>query len=34
MPSRVRGHVGIGKFHDIEVEDEVTCYLEFPEGAS
>ena len=34
MPSRVRSHVGIGKFHDIEVEDEVTCYLEFPEGAS
>ncbi len=34
MPSKVRGHVGIGKFHDIEVEDEVTCYLEFPEGAS
>ena len=34
MPSRVRDHVGIGKFHDIEVEDEVTCYLEFPEGAS
>lgn len=34
MPSKVRSHVGIGKFHDIEVEDEVTCYLEFPGGAS
>ncbi len=34
MPSRVRSHVGIGKFHDIEVEDDVTCYMEYPGGAS
>ena len=34
MPSKVRGHVGIGKFHDIEVEDDVTCHMEYPGGAS
>jgi len=34
MPSKVRSEVGIGKWHDIEVEDDVTCYMEFPDGAS
>ncbi len=34
MPSRVQAHVGLGRHHDIEVEDEVTCYLEFPGGAT
>ena len=34
MPSKVRSHVGIGRFHDIEVEDDVTCYLEYPNGAT
>jgi predicted dehydrogenase len=34
MPSRVRGFCGFGKYHDIEVEDEVTAYLEFPNGAT
>ena len=34
MPSKVRSHVGIGKWHDIEVEDDVTCYMEFANGAS
>jgi predicted dehydrogenase len=34
MPSQVRSHVGIGRFHDIEVEDDVTCYLEYPNGAT
>ncbi|MFL2908715.1 MAG: Gfo/Idh/MocA family protein [Limisphaerales bacterium] len=34
MPSQVRSHVGIGKWHDIEVEDDVTCYMEFANGAS
>ena len=34
MPSKVRSHVGIGRWHDIEVEDDVTCYMEFPNGAS
>ena len=34
MPSKVRSHVGIGRWHDIEVEDDVTCYMEFANGAS
>ena len=34
MPSRVQSHIGIGKHHDIEVEDDVTCYLEYANGAS
>lgn len=34
MPSKVRSHVGIGQWHDIEVEDDVTCYMEFANGAS
>ena len=34
MPSRVQGHIGIGKHHDIEVEDDVTCYLEYANSAS
>ena len=34
MPSQVRSHVGIGKWHDIEVEDDVTCYMEFANGAT
>lgn len=32
MPSKVCSHVGIGKCHDIEVEDDVTCYMEFGSG--
>jgi predicted dehydrogenase len=34
MPSKVEAHCAFGKFHDIEVEDEVTAYLEFPNGAT
>ena len=34
MPSKVRSHVGIGQWHDIEVEDDVTCYMEFANGAT
>lgn len=33
MPSRVQAMVGLGKHHDIEVEDEVVAMLEFPNGA-
>jgi predicted dehydrogenase len=29
MPSRVTGFAAIGKYHHIEVEDEVTAYLEY-----
>lgn len=34
MPSRVRGFCKIGRFHQIEVEDDVTAYLEYPNGAT
>ena len=34
MPTRIRAHVGIGRWHDIEVEDDVTCYMEFGEKAT
>jgi predicted dehydrogenase len=34
MPSRVRAHCGFGRYHNIEVEDDVTAYLEFPNGAT
>lgn len=34
QPCRVRAHCHFGKHHDIEVEDEVTAYLEFPNGAT
>src|SRR5215472_10994083 len=29
MPSKVRGFCQLGRFHNIEVEDNVTAYLEF-----
>jgi predicted dehydrogenase len=32
MPSRISGHAHIGKYHDIEVEDEVTAYFEHDNG--
>lgn len=34
MPSRVQAFCGFGKYHHIEVEDEVTAYLEYPNGAT
>lgn len=34
MPAMVRAFCHEGKWHDIEVEDEVTAYLEFPGGAT
>lgn len=34
MPVRVRAFCGFGKYHDIEVEDEVTAYLEYADGAT
>jgi predicted dehydrogenase len=34
MPVKVRGFCGIGKRHDIEVEDEVTAYLEYPDDCT
>lgn len=32
MPSTVRAAVKLGKYHDIEVEDEVNAYLEYADG--
>jgi predicted dehydrogenase len=34
MPARVRGFCQLGRFHKIEVEDNVTIYLEWPNGAT
>ena len=34
MPSKVRGFCGLGKWHNIETEDAVTAYLEYPNGAT
>ena len=32
LPNRVRATAYFGKFHDIEVEDEVNAFLEYPNG--
>ncbi len=32
LPQRVRGFASLGKYHDIEVEDEVTAYFEHDNG--
>ena len=34
MPNRVMGHCKYGHWHNIEVEDEVTAYAEYPNGAT
>jgi predicted dehydrogenase len=34
MPARVRGFCQLGRFHQIEVEDNVTAYLEWANGAT
>jgi predicted dehydrogenase len=34
MPERIHGFCGIGKRHKIEVEDEVTAYMEYPGGCT
>jgi predicted dehydrogenase len=34
MPARVRGHCQLGRYHNIEVEDNVTSYWEYPNGAT
>ena len=34
MPARLRAFCHMGKHHRVEVEDEVTCYLEWESGAS
>lgn len=34
MPSRIRAFCRFGQWHDIEVEDDVTAYLEYENGAT
>ena len=34
MPVKVQAHMQFGKWHDIEVEDDVTAYLEYENGAT
>jgi predicted dehydrogenase len=34
MPKRVRGFCAFGRYHDIEVEDDVTAYFEYTDGAT
>ena len=34
VPDTVRAHIAIGKYHDIEVEDEVTAFMTYPNGAT
>lgn len=33
MPVRVRAHCQFGRYHDIEVEDDVSAHLEYADGA-
>lgn len=34
MPVKVEAHMSFGKWHDIEVEDDVTAYVEYANGAT
>lgn len=34
MPSKIRAFCHFGKWHDVEIEDDVTCYCEYPNGAT
>ena len=34
MPARLRAFCGLGRWHDIEVEDDVTAYVEYENGAT
>ena len=34
MPSRVRAFCHEGRWHDVEIEDDVTIYAEYPNGAT
>lgn len=34
MPSKIMAHCHLAKYHRIEVEDDVTAYLEYPNGAT
>ncbi|MBQ5970596.1 MAG: Gfo/Idh/MocA family oxidoreductase [Clostridia bacterium] len=34
LPCKMQAHCHFGKWHDIETEDDVTAYMEFPNGAT
>ena len=34
MPCKMQAHCHFGKWHNIETEDDVTAYMEFPNGAT
>ena len=34
MPSKIKAFCQFGRFHDVEVEDDVTAYLEYTNGAT
>jgi predicted dehydrogenase len=34
MPAKIDAHLHYGKWHNIEVEDDVTAYVEYPNGAT
>ncbi len=34
MPSKIHSFVGFGKYHNIEVEDDVTAYMEYENGTT
>ena len=34
MPARLQSHMRFGQWHDIEVEDDVTTYMEYENGAT
>ena len=34
MPESLQSHMRFGQWHDIEVEDDVTTYMEYPNGAT
>lgn len=34
MPDRIMSHVSFGKYYDIEVEDDVTAYMEYDNGTT
>jgi predicted dehydrogenase len=34
MPTRIRAFCRLGRYHDIEVEDDVTAYMEFANGST
>jgi len=34
MPAKVRAHCQFARYHDIEVEDDVTAFFEYPDGAT